>query len=248
MGTTLMGADLSAADLTGAHLMGANFHDANLSKADLSNANLTAASLVGAKIGDSDLSNCSVYGVSAFNLEGTPRNQSNLVITPLGESPIAVSDLEAAQFVYLLLSGRKVPRILESVRSRLVLVLGDFRSKRESVLNSIQTGLQQQDFTSIVAHFNPPVNRDLTDKVLLLTRFVRLLVADFTESRPLQRFFHDARSQLQSVPVQPVYQTDWSQQHPLDPAGLPDSSLSPISYATAEQVQEVFFSGLAMED
>jgi uncharacterized protein YjbI with pentapeptide repeats len=244
MGTSLMGADLSSADLTGAHLMGANFHDANLSKADLSGANLTAASLVGAKIGDAVLADCSVYGLSAFNLEGIPKTQSNLVVTPIGESPIAVSDLETAQFAHLLISGGKIPQILESVSSRLVLVLGNFRSERKEVLRSIEAALQERDLTGIVAHFSPPVHRDLTDKILLLARFARIVVADLTESKRLLRFLQDARKKFQSIKLQPLVQPAWLQQNPLDPASLPDSTLAPISYETQEQLQDVLESAI----
>jgi hypothetical protein len=243
-----MGADLSGADLSGAHLMGANFHDANLAKANLSNANLTAASLVSAKIEGTILSNCSVYGVSAFNLEGAPKNQSNLVITSLGESPIAVSDLESAQFVYLLISGRKVPQILESVNSRLVLVLGNFKAERKGILRSIEVVLQRLKLTSIVAHFSSPIDRGLIEKVLLLAKFVRFMVADPTESKPLQRFLHDCWTELQSVPVHSIIQTAWSKQDLQDSKQIPDTISECLSYSTPEDLRELLEAKLKTDD
>jgi uncharacterized protein YjbI with pentapeptide repeats len=242
MGTSLMGADLAAADLSGAHLMGTNFHDASLEKANLRNANLTAASLVGAKIGGSVLENCTVYGVSAFNLEGIPETQSNLKITPLGESPIAVSDLESAQFAYLLISGERVPQLLESVHSRLVLVLGDFRAEREAVLKSIETVLQHQEFTSITAHFNPPVHRDLTLKTLLLAKYVRFIVADVTGSRALLRFLRDSWKDAVPVPVQPLVQSVWSESQ------ISNSISEPLTYSDPEDVARLLQKKLAALD
>lgn len=243
MGTSLMGADLSAANLTGAHLMGANLHDANLSRADLSNANLTAASLVGARIDDAIFSNCLVYGLSAFNLQGTPGLQSNLVITAQGESPIAVDDLEAAQFIYLLISGRKVPQILETVKSRLVLVLGTFRSERDSLLRSIQESLQQRELTSIVADIKPPLKRDLMDKVQILSRFLRFVIADLTESKPVLQLL----SSLPSVPVQQLVQRNWLQDSAPDSVKEVSSVHEMLTYQSAEDLAEQLQQKLASD-
>jgi len=237
MGTSLMGADLFAADLTGAHLMGANFHDANLSQADLSNANLTAASLVGAKIENATFSNCSVYGVSAFDLEGDPRLQFNLIITPLGESPVAVDDLEAAQLVYLLISGRKISHMLESVRSRFVLILGDFRGERETVLSTIQACLQQQEYTSIVVRLIPPVSRDLKEKLQLLSRFVRFVVADLTDSRPTYQLLRESFSAFPDLVIQPLLQSTSSEVATLE-SRKGSAILEPLQYQSSENLRE----------
>lgn len=239
MGASLMGADLSSANLTGAHLMGANFHDANLAKANLTNANLTAASLVGAKVGDALLSNCSVYGVSAFNLDGIPKVQSNLIITPLGESPIAVSELETAQLVYLLVSGSRVSRILESVQSKLVLVVGNFRSEREGVLTAIQKALTQQGLVAIVAHFAPPITRVTSERILKLVKFARLILVDLTESNQLQRFVSESWADIRKAPVQQLIQDGWFQQHPRAPIDIDDAGVAPLVYRASEDLQEL---------
>jgi hypothetical protein len=61
------------------------------------NTNLTGA----------DLTDCRIYGVSAWGLKLEGAKQENLIITPEGEPEIMVDDLEVAQFIYLLslLSG-----------------------------------------------------------------------------------------------------------------------------------------------
>jgi uncharacterized protein YjbI with pentapeptide repeats len=238
MGTSLMGADLSAANLTGAHLMGANFHDANLSNANLSKTNLTAASLVGARIENTTFENCSVYGVSAFNLQGNPKLQSNLVITPLGEPPIAVDDLEAAQFLYLLLSSRKIPQMLDSIQSRFVLIIGDFRSKQESVLGTIQECLQQEGYTSVVASLVPPVGRDLRERILRLSRFVRFVVADLTDSKPTLQLLRESSSDLPHTLVQPLLQGSRPQTESLELGG--ESILESVIYLTPDDLKKQF--------
>jgi hypothetical protein len=204
MGTSLMGADLSAANLEGAHLMGANFHEANLAKANLKGANLTAVSLVGAKTDGAIFADCSVYGVSICNLEGRPGLQSNLVITPQGESPITADDLETAQFVHLLIAGKKVPLILETVQSRLILVLGNFNSERKPVLDVIRDCAQQHDYTPVVAHFVTPVSRGMEDKIQQLSKYVRFVVADLSDSQAVVQLLTHSDSKFTSVPIQPI--------------------------------------------
>ena len=237
MGASLMGADLSSADLEGAHLMGANFHEANLAKANLKGANLTAVSLVGAKIDGTILSDCSVYGVSACNLEGSPKLQANLVITPQGESPIMVDDLETAQFVHLLIAGKKTSLILETVQSRLILVLGNFTTDRGPVLDSIRACLKQNDFTPVVVHLMPPVNRDIENKIRLLSKYVRFVLADFTESKAVLRLLDHFESELTGVPVQTLFRTSAME------ISLPESKAqspylhSPVAYRDAEDLR-----------
>jgi len=243
MGTSLMGADLSGADLGGAHLMGANFHDANLDRANLHQANLTAASFVGAKIQDAVFSSCSVYGVSAFNLVGSPKEQSNLILTPQGESPITADDLETAQLIYLLISSRKVQDILEKVQSRFVLVLGDFRSRKESVLRSIQASLHQHQYMVIGAQVTPPLSRELTNHVRVLSRFVRFVIADLTEAKAVTQLL----SSLENVSILPLVRADSLRDGILESRGEPSPFLKVVAYQNSEDLQSQLLQRLALD-
>jgi hypothetical protein len=102
--------ELSHANLTKAFLLGADLSEANLSYADLSGANLSGANLSGANLGGAtlvrtnldgaNLTACRVYGISAWDVRLEGAIQSNLVITPVNQSPIRVDNLEVAQFIY----------------------------------------------------------------------------------------------------------------------------------------------------
>ena len=234
MGTSLMGADLTAAKLTGAHLMGANFHDANLTRADLTNANLTAASLVGATIREASLSDCSVYGVSACNLEGEPATESNLTITPLGEAPIAVDGLQSAQLVYLLLSGESVSDLLTAVESRLVLVVGSFRADRQSVLDAIRCELRDSNYTAIVAPFTHTTSRELSPKVQKLAKFARFVIADFSDSTSVVQLISDLSSS--TTPILPLQQVSAAEPE-IVPAKL-EQALIPLRYRSADDLRQ----------
>jgi uncharacterized protein YjbI with pentapeptide repeats len=86
----LTGAWLGHSDLTNANLRDAIFVEsvlydsklsgANLTSANLTNADLRQCTLVGTTITDCILQGNSVYGISAWDIEGTPADQTNLLI------------------------------------------------------------------------------------------------------------------------------------------------------------------------
>ena len=97
-------------------LAGADLTRANLSRALLTEANLERATLV----------DCTVYGVSGWDLKLEGAVQSGLVITPRSEAAITVDDIEIAQFIYLLLNNQNIRRAIDTITSKVVLVLGRF--------------------------------------------------------------------------------------------------------------------------
>jgi uncharacterized protein YjbI with pentapeptide repeats len=125
-GANLSGVSLWQADLRGADLSDVDLIQADLRGADLSEANLSRALLIETNLIKATLTQCSVYGVSVWNvrLEGT--KQESLTITREGEPAIKVDDLEVAQFIYLLLNYKKLRDIFNTVTERGVLILGRF--------------------------------------------------------------------------------------------------------------------------
>ena len=107
--------------------MGANFHEANLDRAVLEQANLTAASLVGTRVQDAVFTGSLVHGISAWNLEGEPASQGHMIVTPLGDPPVIVGDLELALFVNLILYGKRLAAAIQKRCPRMVLCVGRHR-------------------------------------------------------------------------------------------------------------------------
>ena len=111
--TNLREANLSGANLSEANLSEANLSGANLSEANLSEANLGGAALVDTNLIDATLTDCRIYGISAWNVKLNERTkQQGLVITRFDEPAVTVDDLEVAQFVYLLLHNEKIRRVI----------------------------------------------------------------------------------------------------------------------------------------
>src|SRR5947209_12904986 len=86
----------SRADLRDTNLREANFKEADLSLANLSTANLTGAIVIRTNLTEAILTNCSIYGISAWDVHLEGATQLNLTITPPNQPTITVDNLEVA--------------------------------------------------------------------------------------------------------------------------------------------------------
>jgi Pentapeptide repeats (8 copies) len=197
----LGGADLSGADLSGAHLVKVYLAGANLGGADLSHTLLVETNFAGA-----NLTGCKVYGTSAWNVNLKGAHQSDLVITPSDEPAITVDNLEVAQFIYLLLHNDKIRRVIDTITSKAVLILGRFTPERKAVLDAIREELRRRNYLPILFDFEAPSSRDFTETVSTLAHMARFIVADLTEAKSIPQELQRIVPDLPSVPVQPVLQ------------------------------------------
>jgi uncharacterized protein YjbI with pentapeptide repeats len=205
----LGGLNLSLVQLAGAKLMYANLGGANLSGANLSGADLTGANLREAVLVETDLANavlndCQVYGISAWNVrlsQGTM--QIDLTITAEGEPKITVDNIEVAQFVYLLLHNEKIRNVIDTVTSKVVLILGRFTPDRKAVLDALRKELRLRGYVPILFDFEPSARRDITETVTLLARMSLFIIADLTEPSSIPKELEAIVPHL-AVPVQPL--------------------------------------------
>lgn len=212
-GANLVGARLSRADLsrarmnsaklTGAHLSRARLDGADLTGVDLSGADLRYVTLVGTQLAQTTISDCQVYGIAAWDLHLDGATQRNLVINSPGEPMITVDNLEVAQFLYLMLHNQKIRDILDTLTSKVVLILGRFTPKRKAVLDALREALRKHNYVPVLFDFEGPDSHDFTETVTLLARMARFIIADLTEPasipQELQAIVPDVM-----VPVQPL--------------------------------------------
>lgn len=208
-GADLRGADLRSTDFGAAYLIeadlsGANLRGANLSGANLSGANLTRVVLVDVNIEQTILKGCQIYGLAAWNINGKPREQSNLVITRPDEPTITVDDIQVAQLIYLLLNNKNVRNVIDTVTSKAVLILGRFTNERKAVLDMISNALRMRNYLPIVFDFNGPQSRDITETVSTLAHMAKFIVADITDAKSIPQELMAIVPNLPSVPVQPL--------------------------------------------
>ena len=215
----LRGADLSDANLTRAdfnradgrnvQLQRATMSSANLVGADLTGGNLRGAGLVGARMLDMNLSGAQlsgarVYGASIWNVDLTGAEQESLVITDLNEATITVDNLKIAQFVYLILNNREIRDVINTLTTKVVLILGRFSPQRKAVLDGIRELLRCRNYLPILFDFDKPRTRDITETVSALAHLSRFVIADITDAKSIPQELQSIVPNLPSVPIQPL--------------------------------------------
>jgi len=202
------GANLSKADLSNCDLSGANFSDCNLSKANLSSANLTGtnlsrAILIETNMRNATLTGCSIFGISAWGVELEGATQSSLVITPANEPTITVDNLKVAQFIYLLLNNHEIRDVIDTITSKVVLILGRFTDERKKVLDTLRDELRRRNYLPVLFDFDKPANRDITETVSTLAHLARFIIVDLTDPSSAP---HEVATIVPHciVPVQPL--------------------------------------------
>jgi hypothetical protein len=188
-GTILRNADLSRADLTGA----------NLRYADLS-----GAKLVGTNLCNADLTGCRVYAVSAWGVNVTGAIQRGLIITDDKGPEISVDDIELGQFLYLLIDNSRIRKAIDTITSKVVLVLGRFTEERKAVLDRIRQELLNHHYISVVFDFAQPTNRSTDETITLLARMAKFVIADISDAKSILQELRSIVPDLPTVPVQPI--------------------------------------------
>lgn len=198
-GTNFSKANLREADLKEVRIIGANFNGA-----ELIGTNLSGSSLINTNFSNAHLINCYIYGISAWDICLDGSVQRNLNISSNEENRITVDDLDVAQFVYLLFNNQKIRNVIDTITSKIVLILGRFSKQRKPILDDIRETLKEFNYVPIVMDFAPPSNRDLTETITLLARMAKFIIVDVTAPRSSPHELAKIIEQLPSVPIQPI--------------------------------------------
>jgi uncharacterized protein YjbI with pentapeptide repeats len=201
---TLIEANLTGASLVGARLSRANFYRASCRNTDFSGAYLGGASFVETGIEGACFDNCEVYGLSVWAIKGVPRSQTNLIVTPPGERPVTVDELEVAQLVFTFLSNPKIPRVIDTIAKKAVLILGRFTPKRMAVLHKLKEALRARGLIPILFDFDQPASRTIIETMSALAHLARFVIADLTDASSIPQELERIVPRLPSLPIQPI--------------------------------------------
>jgi hypothetical protein len=203
-GANFFRATLFQANLSGANLIAANLTKADLIETDLRGADIQAATLVDTDLTAADLTGCRIYGVSVWGIKLDSAEQQDLIITPTYEADIIVDNIEVAQFVYLLLHNEKIRDVIDTITSKVVLVLGRFTEERKTVLDAMRNNLRTRGYVPILFDFEGPLSRNTDETITLLARMARFVIADISDAKSVLQELRTIVPNLPSVPVQPV--------------------------------------------
>ena len=217
--TNLSEANLECSRLSRTQLFEATFRSANMRRvslrfadltrgdfagADLSDGNLQYTRIVEANMNGAKLKSCRVYGASVWNSNFAGADQTDLVINHPLEPTITADNIEVAQFIYLLLNNEKIRSVIDTITSKVVLILGRFTTDRKSILDAIREELRRRDYVPVLFDFEKPSNRDITETVSILAHMARFVIADITDAKSIPQELTTIVRDLPSVPVQPL--------------------------------------------
>jgi len=186
----------------------ANLGNANLGNANLSRADLSRATLVGTNLAEAILTECHIYGISAWDIELTGAIQNSLVITPIYQPTITVDNLKIAQFIYLLLNNQEIRDVITTITTKVVLILGRFTPKRKTVLDALRNILRTKDYVPIMFDFDKPASKDTHETITTLARLARFVIADITEAKSIPQELVSIVEAFPSLAIQPLLQRD----------------------------------------
>jgi hypothetical protein len=115
-----------------------------------------------------------------------------------------VDDLEVAQFVHLLLKNQNLRKVIETVTSKMILILGRFTDARKAVLQLIKTQLDAAGYLAVIFDFDKPASRNLTETVRTLAHLSRFIIADLTDAKSVPQELMAIVPLLPSVAIKPI--------------------------------------------
>lgn len=177
--------------------------------ADLRCADLRNACLVQADLREADLRGARVYGVSAWNVRLDGAKQEELVVTHPKEPALIVEGLELAQFMHLMLKNKSLRRIIDTITSKVVLILGNFSPEWKPTLDKMRIRLRGRGYVPVMFDFEKPKSRDFSETVDLLARMARFVVVDISEPRSTPHELRGIVESVRSVPILPVQRRDY---------------------------------------
>jgi hypothetical protein len=114
-----------------------------------------------------------------------------------------VDNLQVAQFIYLLLNNEEIRHVIDTITSKVVLILGRFTPERKIVLDALREELRKRDYLPVLFDFEKPVSKDLSGTVTTLANMARFVIADLTDPSSVP---HEMAvvAPATVVPIQPI--------------------------------------------
>ena len=88
---------------------------------------------------------------------------------------MTVDNIEVAQFIFMLMKNHKIREVIDTMTSKVVLILGRFTPERKRVLDAIREELRRLNYLPVLFDFEKPGSRDLTETVSMLAHMARFV-------------------------------------------------------------------------
>jgi hypothetical protein len=98
----------------------------------------------------------------------------------------------------------EIRHIINTITTKVVLILGLFTSEQKVILDSLRDKLRQRDYVPVLFDFDKPESRNFTETIFTLAHMARFIIADITDPRSIPQELAFIVPALPSVPVQPL--------------------------------------------
>ncbi|MBK9105568.1 MAG: hypothetical protein IPL92_13625 [Saprospiraceae bacterium] len=168
----------------------------------MTNSNIGGSSFIGSILDGTIFDGSKVYGSSVWDTKGTIKSQRDLIVTNDEAAVITVDNIKMAQFLYLLITNEEIKDAVDTLTSRVVLILGRFTPDRKQVLDQMKSSLRGMGLIPVIFDFEGPTSQDFTSTVQLLARISLFVIADLTDPKCIPHELYSIVPDLRTVPVQ----------------------------------------------
>ncbi len=117
---------------------------------------------------------------------------------------VTVDDLEVAQFIYFLLYNPNFRRVIDTMTSKVVLILGRFTDDRKPTLYAVKDELRKRGYVPIIYDFEGSTTRTTEETITLIARLARFVIVDITDPKSVIQEISCITKELPSVPIRPI--------------------------------------------
>ena len=104
-----------------------------------------------------------------------------------------------------MLDNPEIRRVIDTITTKTVLILGRFTKKRKEVLDAIADKLRTMNFVPIIFDFKKPQNQDIIETVTTLAGMSKFVIADVTDARVIADELRSFVPEF-AIPVVPLFQ------------------------------------------
>lgn len=176
--------------------------DTDFSGSHFVDTGLHHMSLIKSRFVGSTLERVYAYGTSAWDLDLRGARQEDIFLDE--DRSLLIDDIEVAQFVHLFLRNEKVRDVIDTITSKMVLILGRFTATRKPILEALRQELRAKGYLPVIFDFEKPRSRNMTETVSTLAHLARFVIVDLSDPKSVPHELASIVPALPSVPVQPL--------------------------------------------
>jgi uncharacterized protein YjbI with pentapeptide repeats len=175
--TPLVGARLEVVDLAES-----SFRSVDLRNTLWREVNLDLSSFYDVDCDGAELENCHVFGMRICCVRGTPSRQRRITCSALGQPPLLIEDFKLAPFIHELDRDEATGRLIETLATKLVLLLGRFKAGPKELLDRLFAAFRRRGYIPAIIDFKCAGSHSWDEVMLSVAMCAHFVVVDMTDA------------------------------------------------------------------